>query len=59
MGLGEQNDMQKLGGAITYARRYTLSALLSMQAEDDDGNAASNKGMAPNKTTAVSKRGDF
>ena len=37
------DDMQKLGGAITYARRYTLSALLGMRAEDDDGNLASGK----------------
>jgi hypothetical protein len=34
-------DMQKLGGAITYARRYSLIALLGLEDEDDDGNAAS------------------
>ena len=39
-----KGDMQKKGGATTYARRYTLSALFSMQAEDDDGNTAANKG---------------
>ncbi len=34
-------DMQKLGSAITYARRYSLSAICSIAAdEDDDGNAA-------------------
>ena len=37
------DDMQKLGGAITYARRYTLGSLFSMGAEDDDGNMASSK----------------
>ena len=35
------NDPQKLGSAITYFRRYTLQSLLSLQAEDDDGNKAS------------------
>ena len=33
-------DPQKLGSAITYFRRYTLQSLLSLQAEDDDGNKA-------------------
>jgi hypothetical protein len=36
-------DAQKIGSAITYYRRYTLTSLLSLQAEDDDGNKASNK----------------
>lgn len=34
-------DMQKLGGAITYARRYALVTMLGLEDEDDDGNAAS------------------
>ena len=34
-------DMQKLGGAISYARRYSLIAMLGLEAEDDDGNTAS------------------
>jgi len=32
-------DIQKIGGAITYGRRYNLQALLNLQAHDDDGNA--------------------
>jgi hypothetical protein len=36
-------DMQGLGGAVTYARRYTLSALLGLEEADDDGNAVSGK----------------
>ena len=36
-------DAQKIGGAITYYRRYTLVALLGLQAEDDDGNTATSK----------------
>jgi len=39
-------DMQKLGGAITYARRYSLIALLGLEDDDDDGNTAS---VAPKK----------
>ena len=38
-------DTQKIGGAITYYRRYTLVALLGLQAEDDDGNLSSGKTM--------------
>lgn len=34
-------DAQKLGGAITYFRRYTLVSVLSLQAVDDDGHEAS------------------
>lgn len=39
----KSEDMQQLGSAITYARRYSLQALLGMRAEDDDANAASGK----------------
>lgn len=38
-----KNDMQGLGSAITYARRYALAALVGVSAEDDDGNAASRR----------------
>jgi len=38
----EGANMQKLGSAITYAKRYGLVALLAVDADDDDdGNAAS------------------
>jgi hypothetical protein len=43
-----KQDMQQLGSAITYARRYALSSMLNMAQEDDDGNAASKK---PNTQT--------
>ena len=36
-------DMQQLGSAITYARRYSLLALLNIETADDDGNTASGK----------------
>lgn len=34
-------NAQSYGSAITYARRYSLSAVVGVAAEDDDGNAAS------------------
>lgn len=38
----DPNDPQKVGGAITYFRRYSLLTLLNLTPEeDDDGNAAS------------------
>lgn len=50
-------DMQKLGGAVTYARRYTLQSLLSIKAEDDDGNLASGR-LSKSKSKKVTS-GDF
>ena len=38
---------QSMGSAITYYRRYTLQSLLSLQAVDDDGQAASVKTNVP------------
>lgn len=40
------NDPQALGSAVTYARRYSLMALVGMCPEDDDGNTASEPGKA-------------
>lgn len=39
--LPDLKDPQKLGGAITYFRRYTLKSLLAIAEVDDDGNLAS------------------
>ena len=38
--LVSKNDMQGLGSAMTYARRYGLMAMAGVAPEDDDGNAA-------------------
>ena len=35
-----KDDPQGVGSAITYARRYALSAFVGIAPEDDDGNAA-------------------
>lgn len=47
-------DMQKLGSAITYARRYALMTMLNIETEDDDGNIASADEM--NVKTGYSKK---
>ena len=60
--LNDKNNMQGLGSAITYARRYAMSTILGIVTEDDDdGNAASvknatqappaQKNTTPNTTT--------
>lgn len=33
-----KNDMQGLGSAVTYARRYSLACLFNMGSDDDDAN---------------------
>ena len=43
MALSDEKNPQKIGSEITYYRRYTLQSLLSLQAEDDDGNKAAEK----------------
>lgn len=45
-----KNDAQGYGSALTYARRYSLSAAVGVVADDDDGNAAASaapKAQAP------------
>ena len=36
-----RQDMQQLGSAQTYAKRFNLTALLNLPTEDDDGNTVS------------------
>ena len=38
-----KDDPQGAGSALTYARRYALSAMIGIAPEDDDANAASQK----------------
>lgn len=50
----EPNNPQAYGSAITYARRYALTAILGISSDDDDdGNAAAQKtnAITPNSTT--------
>ena len=46
----KQNDPQALGSAISYARRYGLQSMLSLPAEDDDGEKA--MGRKPKKANS-------
>lgn len=41
---GSEDNMQKIGAAITYARRFGLVSLLSLESEDDDGESAVGRG---------------
>ena len=47
-----KNDPQGMGSAITYARRYSLCAMLGIVTEDDDANAA----CGHHKTTKSQRR---
>jgi hypothetical protein len=51
----ERNNPQKYGSAITYMRRYSLTSLLGIAEEDDDGNSASTPG--PQKKEYKNKSG--
>lgn len=46
------NDIQNLGGAITYMRRYAIGAALSLATEEDDDGQASNGISAKQKQAA-------
>ncbi len=50
----KQNDPQAMGAAITYSRRYGLQSLLSLPAEDDDGESAMLRDSKP-KTMSAAK----
>lgn len=43
---GKANDPQAFGAAVSYARRYSLQAMLNIGAEDDDAESAMGRGKA-------------
>ena len=47
-----KQDMQQLGSAITYARRYALVSMFGLEQEDDDGNATLKEKPKYNNATA-------
>jgi len=53
-----QKTPQGIGSAITYARRYGLSALVGVVSEDDDGHAASNAKAPPTLESVKSFLGE-
>lgn len=48
-------DPQGIGSCLTYARRYSLAAMVGVAPEDDDGNAASEKPKFESKASVVHK----
>lgn len=50
----KDNSPQALGSALTYARRYTLTSLLGLYQEDDDGEAAMGRGKPAREQAAHS-----
>lgn len=56
--LPEIDNPQKVGGAITYYRRYALVSILGLQADDDDGNVASGK-TTPNVVKSKPKTNQY
>ena len=43
MPIGGKQDAQAVGATITYARRFSLSAMVGIAQTDDDGNSISDK----------------
>lgn len=50
-----KNDPQGLGSALTYGRRYALSAIVGLAQVDDDGNAATHQKPEKNHQQAKQK----
>ena len=51
----EKITAQSIGSTITYGRRYGLSAITGIAQYDDDGNAASNKGVTKNHAKTLTQ----
>ena len=49
----DPTDAQKLGSSMSYARRYSLSAMLGVIQSDDDGNGATAQPAKPAATPAA------
>lgn len=49
-----KQDMQQMGAAITYARRFILNSLFGMKSEDDDGETAVGRGNASKASNTTS-----
>lgn len=50
-----KHDAQGFGSALTYARRYSLSAAVGVAPEDDDGNAATKAAPKPASAKSVTQ----
>ena len=54
-----KEDPQGIGSVITYMRRYALQAMAGLEAEDDDGNKASEPGHPPKQALKPLPAGSF
>ena len=52
-----KSDAQGVGGAITYGRRYGLTALVGIVQDDDDGETAVGRGGVLRSTPVITKAG--
>jgi hypothetical protein len=57
--LTDERDPQRIGSQISYFRRYSLSSLLCLQAQDDDGNQAIPQTPTKKKFTKSDADGEF
>jgi len=55
--VAKQNDPQSFGAAVTYARRFALSAMVGLKTEDDDGNTASGRSYSGQSTGGYPSQG--
>lgn len=54
-----KNDPQSIGSAITYAKRYALSAIFGITSDqDDDGNEATQEKKQPKNKTKLKEQGE-
>lgn len=51
----KEHDPQAFGSAVTYAKRYSLQALLGVPSEDDDGEGAMDRRQASKPTAGPAK----
>ena len=56
--LPDLQDPQKIGACVTYYRRFTLGSLIGIEAEDDDGNTASQGYRKPQNASAKQEDDD-
>tara|TARA_R100001594_G_scaffold97288_2_gene131526 strand:- start:2298 stop:2801 length:504 start_codon:yes stop_codon:yes gene_type:complete len=52
----EKATAQSIGSTITYGRRYGLSAMVGIAQYDDDGNAASGKGLTQKHAASLNNK---
>lgn len=51
-----KNDMQAMGSAVSYARRYSLMSLLGLKSVDDDGESSVGRATVVTKTSQRSPK---